>query len=124
METESLYNRLTKRLRKKEPPKIPIILTSVPLCSESAFYNNYIKMGKELIPHFESEARAYMLVTFIPWHESPNCNSEYDGFTLTKTEADLRMKYGLTNSQLQWRRDKIASYGGDMERFKQEWPSR
>lgn len=60
---------------------------------------------------------------FIGWNELQEYRMPYTGFELTKEEEELQKLYGLTLEQLSWRRWVIANnLGGDVDRFKQEYP--
>lgn len=62
---------------------------------------------------------------FFPWFE----HSEYtqnvpEDYCPSEDEEELKKKYGLTDGQICWRRWCIsANCGGDLSRFKQEYPS-
>lgn len=60
---------------------------------------------------------------FFPWYAEPKYTMKYDGFELTPYEEDIKVKYGLSNNQLQWRRWCIANNcHGDEKLFRQEYP--
>lgn len=62
---------------------------------------------------------------FFPWHEM----SEYrrpvpPGFELTDEERELKATFGLDDEQIAWRRWCIeVNCGGDLNKFKQEYPA-
>lgn len=61
---------------------------------------------------------------FFAWHELDEYRMPYTGFVLTEEEQDLKERYELDNEQLTWRRWCIKNNcGGDIELFKQEYPS-
>lgn len=61
---------------------------------------------------------------FIPWfwqdeyYKHPPAN-----FDLTAEEKELQETFNLSNGQLYWRRMKISEFGGDVWKFKQEYPN-
>ena len=61
---------------------------------------------------------------FVAWYELPEYQMPYSGFTLTKEEEKIKALYNLTNEQLEWRRWCIRNNcQGDIDQFKQEYPS-
>jgi hypothetical protein len=62
---------------------------------------------------------------FFAWFEEPNYRMEVpNGFELTKEEKQLKRRYNLDDEQIVWRRWCIKNNcGGDVELFKQEYPS-
>lgn len=61
---------------------------------------------------------------FFPWFELAEYSRPYDGFQLTPEEEELKERHNLTNEQLSWRRWCIKNNcGGDINLFKQEYPS-
>ena len=61
---------------------------------------------------------------FFAWYELPEYAMPYDGFELTEEEKQLQAAYNLTLDQLTWRRWCIeANCSGDVDLFKQEYPS-
>ena len=61
---------------------------------------------------------------FVAWFELPEYSMPYSGFKLTKEEEELKELYNLTNDQLEWRRWCIRNNcQGDIDQFKQEYPS-
>lgn len=61
---------------------------------------------------------------FFPWFELSEYSKPYDGFQLTPEEEELKARHNLTNEQLTWRRWCIKNNcGGDINLFKQEYPS-
>lgn len=62
---------------------------------------------------------------FFPWYEHDEYNMEVPtDFTLTDEEKELKQLYDLKDSQIVWRRWAIRNNcGGDVEQFKQEYPS-
>lgn len=67
----------------------------------------------------------YELV-FIPWHWQPEYRAATTTeFDLTDEEVELQEMYELDDEQIQWRRNKIASFkaaGYGPQKFKQEYP--
>ena len=60
---------------------------------------------------------------FVGWNELEEYKMPYTGFTLTKEEKDLQKQFDLSLDQLEWRRWCIKNNcGGDIEKFKQEYP--
>ena len=60
---------------------------------------------------------------FVGWNELEEYKMTYTGFTLTKEEKDLQKQFNLSLDQLEWRRWCIKNNcGGDIEKFKQEYP--
>ena len=61
---------------------------------------------------------------FVAWYELPEYQMPYSGFKLTAEEEKIKELYNLTNEQLEWRRWCIRNNcQGDVEQFKQEYPS-
>lgn len=61
---------------------------------------------------------------FVAWYELSEYKMPYTGFKLTKEEEKLKERYDLSNEQLEWRRWCIRNNcSGDVEQFKQEYPS-
>lgn len=62
---------------------------------------------------------------FFPWFEHDEYRMEVpEDFILTDEEKELKEMYSLEDSQLVWRRWAIRNNcGGDVERFRQEYPS-
>jgi hypothetical protein len=62
---------------------------------------------------------------FFAWFEEPNYRMEVpNGFELTEEEKQLKRRYNLDDEQIVWRRWCIKNNcGGDVELFKQEYPS-
>lgn len=62
---------------------------------------------------------------FFPWYEHDEYQmSVPDGFTLTSEEQELKELYNLRDNQLSWRRWAIRNNcGGDVDKFRQEYPS-
>lgn len=61
---------------------------------------------------------------FVAWFELPEYSMPYSGFKLTKEEEELKELYNLSNEQLEWRRWCIRNNcQGDVNQFKQEYPS-
>jgi hypothetical protein len=65
------------------------------------------------------------IAVFLPWFDEPGYRARVDkDFQKTKEEEELHLAYGLDNEQLQWRRNKIATYGdGFGWLFLQEFPN-
>lgn len=61
---------------------------------------------------------------FVAWYEMDEYKMPYTGFKLTKEEEKMKERYNLSNEQLEWRRWCIRNNcSGDVEQFKQEYPS-
>ncbi|WP_260985398.1 DNA packaging protein [Paenibacillus xylanexedens] len=62
---------------------------------------------------------------FFAWFEMPDYRKPLPpGFELTEEELELKVKYGLDDEQIQWRRYTIRNdCGGDSRQFDQEYPS-
>ena len=61
---------------------------------------------------------------FVAWHELPEYSMPYSGFKLTEEEKELKVRYKLSNDQLEWRRWCIRNNcQNDIEQFKQEYPA-
>lgn len=61
---------------------------------------------------------------FFAWFELKEYVKEYDGFELTQEEKELQQRFDLSLEQLSWRRWCIKNNcGGDIDMFKQEYPS-
>lgn len=64
------------------------------------------------------------IAIFLPWFDEPGYRAKVSkSLQLDDEEVGLRQAYGLDDEQLQWRRNKIATYGSGHEwLFKQEYP--
>lgn len=61
---------------------------------------------------------------FVAWYELAEYQMPYSGFKLTEEEEKIKALYNLTNEQLEWRRWCIRNNcQGDIDQFKQEYPS-
>lgn len=61
---------------------------------------------------------------FCAWHELDSYRRDATGIVLTEEEIKLKELYHLDDEQIAWRRWKIANdCGGDVNLFKQEFPS-
>lgn len=61
---------------------------------------------------------------FVAWYELTEYQMPYSGFKLTEEEEKIKSLYNLTNEQLEWRRWCIRNNcQGDIDQFKQEYPS-
>jgi hypothetical protein len=70
----------------------------------------------------ESGESEYIAV-FLPWYWQDEYRKQAPkDFTVEEDEAQLKEIYKLDNDQLYWRRTKIAEMGGDLWRFKQDYP--
>lgn len=65
------------------------------------------------------------IAVFLPWFSQAEYRAPLeDDFARTSEEVDLSRIYGLDDEQLQWRRNKISSYGQGFEwLFFQEYPN-
>lgn len=65
------------------------------------------------------------IACFLPWFWQPEYRRPVpDGFTLDEEEQAYRDAHGLTLEQMAWRRAKIIDdFGGDVLRFRQEYPA-
>ena len=60
---------------------------------------------------------------FFPWYIEPTYTRPYTGFELTDYEKEIKVKFSLTDDQLEWRRWVIANNcNGDEKMFRQEYP--
>lgn len=61
---------------------------------------------------------------FIAWYQLDEYRMPYTNFELTQEEKELKDKFNLDNEQITWRRWCIANNcGGDIDVFRQEYPS-
>jgi hypothetical protein len=61
---------------------------------------------------------------FFAWWEMPEYKMPYSGFDLSPEEEDLKVKFNLTNEQLEWRRWCIRNNcNNDINIFHQEYPA-
>lgn len=61
---------------------------------------------------------------FYPWYIFEEYSSSAPlAYPLTVEERELQQRFGLTEGQIQWRREKIDDFEGDVNIFKQEYPS-
>ena len=62
---------------------------------------------------------------FVGWNELEEYKMNYTGFQLTQEEIELQKLYNVSLEQLEWRRWCIKNNcGGDIDKFKQEYPIR
>lgn len=93
--------------------------TEVILESTANGENNYFHAAWQAATRGESK----FIAIFIPWFWQPEYRTKApEGFTLTEEESLLARVHGLDESQLAWRREKIAELKGDATLFKQEYP--
>lgn len=60
---------------------------------------------------------------FVGWNELSEYKMQYTGFQLTEEEKELQRLYNVSLEQLEWRRWCIKNNcGGDIDKFKQEYP--
>lgn len=60
---------------------------------------------------------------FVGWNELEEYKMPYTGFRLTSEEKELQKLYNVSLEQLTWRRWCVKNNcGGDMDKFKQEYP--
>lgn len=70
------------------------------------------------------EGNSDFIPVFFPWFKMPEYRMQYDGFSLTEEEEELKRIYDLDNEQLSWRRWCIKNNcSNDIDMFKQEYPS-
>lgn len=76
--------------------------------------------GETPDPH----GNGYMRV-FIPWFWEPAYRTPLPdgGLELTAEEIEYKDLHGLTDEQIFWRRRKIAKMGGDVNRFRRDYPA-
>ncbi|MBQ7646669.1 MAG: hypothetical protein IJS94_05305 [Clostridia bacterium] len=61
---------------------------------------------------------------FFPWFEMKEYRMKYDGTPLSDEEKELKRRFGLDDEQIAWRRWCLKNNcGGDLNRFRQEYPS-
>lgn len=63
---------------------------------------------------------------FIPWFWQEEYREDLkEGFeeTMTDEEREYMLTYRLDYEQMQWRRTKILKFGGDIERFRRDYPA-
>lgn len=59
---------------------------------------------------------------FLAWWRDSGYKAKYDGHELSKEERRLR-SLGCSPDQIQWWHQRLGSYGGDLKKMKQEFPS-
>ncbi len=70
------------------------------------------------------EGKSDYVPVFCAWWEMDEYRLPYSGFILSDEEKRIKELYSLDNDQLTWRRWCIANNcGGDLEKFKQEYPA-
>lgn len=69
----------------------------------------------------EAPDNGWTLVTFWWWQHQHYSKTAPQEFERTDLENSLVKSYGLTDDQLQWRREQISTLG--MEKFKREYPA-
>lgn len=70
------------------------------------------------------EGNSDFIPVFFPWFKMPEYRMQYDGFSLTEEEEELKRIYDLDNEQISWRRWCIKNNcSNDIDMFKQEYPS-
>ena len=80
------------------------------------FYDSWIEQKKHKTEGVEQ--------FFFPWFQSPEYQIPITKMELTLEEQDYHRKFPfLTLSQLMFRRQKIADFGGRVDMFEQEYPS-
>ena len=62
-------------------------------------------------------------VVFVPWFWQPEYVADASHIIITPEENELMTLFALTKEQIAWRRNKIAFWGGNVEKFMQEYPS-
>ena len=68
------------------------------------------------------KGRGVYILIFTPWYWQDEYQTEPDeNFIITEEENEIKQLYGLDNSQIMWRRNKIIELG-DEWKFKQEYP--
>ena len=98
-------------------PGTEVILESTANGSEGEFY----RLWQKAVEGYEAGNSEYMPI-FCPWFITLEYSKEPpEGFQITQEEDEYKEKYGLTDSQIYWRRLKIAE-GGEIK-FKQEYPA-
>lgn len=99
--------------------------TMVVIESTANGYNDFKTLWDAAV---ERERRGELdgfLPIFFAWWEMPEYRREVpQGFQRTAEEEELAARYGLDDEQLSWRRWCIATNcGGDLDKFRQEYPS-
>lgn len=70
------------------------------------------------------DGKSDYIPVFCAWHELDSYRRDATGIVLTEEEIKLKELYHLDDEQIAWRRWKIANdCGGDVNLFKQEFPS-
>lgn len=82
-------------------------------------YNDFKKLWDKAVAG-ESD----FIPLFFAWFEMPSYRKTYTGFDLTKEEIELMKRFNLDKEQITWRRWCIENNcGGDIDKFRQEYPS-
>lgn len=64
------------------------------------------------------------IAVFLPWFSEPSYRAQVkDDFTLSGEDIAYQQAYGLTLEQMQWRANKIATYGDQTYLWAQEYPA-
>jgi hypothetical protein len=103
------------------------LLQSVPNTPDSLVVIESTANGFEDFKHIWDRAvngESDFVPVFCAWWELDEYRSKYDGSPLDETEEKLKADYGLDNEQIAWRRWCVENNcGGDVEKFKQEYPA-
>lgn len=99
---------------------VPSLPNTMIIFESTANGYNYFKELWDAAVNGESD----FIPVFFAWFELSEYQRPYDGFTLTQEETELQRRFDLSLEQLSWRRWCIKNNcGGDLDMFKQEYPS-
>ncbi len=103
-----------------EDVETTVILESTAFGEGGSFYDMYWQ-AKDRVK--AGDYSGYIPV-FYPWYKFDEYKIKPPrGFVLTDEERVLKKKYGLEDSQVFYRRQKIQSFGGDDKLFRREYPA-
>lgn len=100
--------------------------TGTMVCIESTAngFDNFKDLWDQAVEGWSRGERDGWMPFFAAWHEMPEYRRPADGLVRTEEEQELVDQFGLDNEQLAWRRWCIkVNCGGDIEKFKQEYPA-
>jgi len=110
------YSGLTQSIANRPGTSIIIESTANGMDGDGKFFYDFCMRSNDLKNDFE--------LVFIPWFKSPEYSLDRALIDPTEEELDLKDLYKLSDNQLAWRRHKIDNdFHGDVEVFKQEYPS-
>ena len=103
-------------------PSTIVILETTANGVGGTFYDMYWQAVDRL--RFKPDSLEGYIPVFFPWYKfTEYMTTPPEDFSADEDERVLQKEFGLTDSQVYWRRIKIQSLGGDEAMFRQEYPS-